>query len=183
MKYSIPYLNKLIAEEKRLKYLFFWGHQPNKNEAIGASCFSQWWESSFQVNGKIYPTAEHWMMIKKAELFDNHDIATQILRCESPAKVKALGRKVTGFIPEVWDAHKYEIVKQGTSHKFEQNDNLKSFLLSTNDRILVEASPVDPVWGIGLAKDHKDAEHPENWRGDNLLGFALMEVRDELQQE
>ena len=180
MKYSITYLNKLIIEEKRLKYLFFWGHQPNKNGAIGASCFSQWWESSFEIDGKIYPTAEHWMMVKKAELFDNYDIAAQILSCESPAKVKAFGRKVTGFIADVWDTHKYEIVKQGTFHKFEQNESLKSFLLSTNDRVLVEASPVDPVWGIGLAKDHKDVESPEKWRGDNLLGFALMEVRDEL---
>ena len=180
MKYSITYLNKLISEDKRLKFLFFWGHQPNKNGTIGASCFSQWWESFFEIDGKRYLTAEHWMMAKKAELFDNHDIAAQILTCESPAKVKALGRKVTDFIPGVWDAHKYEIVKQGTFHKFNQNENLKKFLLNTNDRVIVEASPVDPVWGIGLAKDHKYAEQPENWRGDNLLGFALMEVRDKL---
>ena len=87
---------------------------------------------------------------------------------------------MSGFNQEIWNQNKFKIVKEGTLHKFSQNEDLKTFLLATGNRIIVEASPVDPIWGIGLPKDHKDAERPENWRGENLLGFALMEVRDDL---
>lgn len=180
MKYSIPILIKQINVGENSKFIFFWGHQPNKNGSIGASCFSQWWISPFIVSGITYTSSEHWMMAKKAELFANDKIVQEILLAKTPAEAKKLGRLVTGFIPEVWENNKFDIVKEGTLHKFSQNKDLKGFLLTTGRRIIVEASPLDPIWGIGLPKDHKDAEKPENWKGENLLGFALMEVRDEL---
>ncbi len=180
MKYSTKTIKEQAEKGKKMKYLMFWGHQPSKDGSITASCFSQWWVSKFEVNGNTFRSAEHWMMWEKANLFEDVDIAKQILECKSPAQAKAFGRKVTGFQPEVWDAHKYEIVKKGSYHKFSQNDELKEFLLNTRKRVLVEASPVDPVWGIGMAKDHLHAEIPSKWRGEILLGIALMEVRDEL---
>jgi ribA/ribD-fused uncharacterized protein len=73
-------------------------------------------------------------------------------------------------------------VVEGNLHKFSQDENLKEFLLNTNERILVEASPMDKIWGIGLAADHPNIENPILWKGENLLGFALMEVRDELRK-
>jgi len=91
-----------------------------------------------------------------------------------------LGRQVKNYDDKLWLANRYEIVKQGNYHKFSQNKDLKTFLINTKDRVLVEASPVDPIWGIGMATDHKDVSNPEKWKGLNLLGFALMEVRDEL---
>lgn len=84
------------------------------------------------------------------------------------------------FQPERWESVRYDIVKKGNLYKFGQKADLKAYLLNTQNRVLVEASPVDPIWGIGLAKDDPAAAHPEQWKGLNLLGFALMEVRDEL---
>lgn len=175
----------LIAQyrkQERLKFLFFWGHQPAKDGSITASCFSQWWIAPFEVEGHRYPSAEHWMMVQKALLFGDENIAEQIRQAASPAQAKQMGRRVQRFDPALWDQHKYEIVRQGNEHKFMQHDELRRFLLNTGSRILVEASPVDPVWGIGLAADDPRAENPLQWKGDNLLGFALMEVRDQLQQ-
>ena len=174
MKYNI----EDIAPES--KFLFFWGHQPNKDGSISKTCFSQWWLSSFEVDNVIYKTAEHWMMAKKAELFNDNEILAKIIKANSPAEAKKLGRQVKNYDDKLWLANRYEIVKQGNHHKFSQNKDLKTFLINTKDRVLVEASPVDPIWGIGMATDHKDILNPEKWRGLNLLGFALMEVRDEL---
>ena len=100
------------------------------------------------------------------------------MNSRTPAEAKKWGRKVKNFDPAIWDENKYDIVLQGSIHKFSSNLFLKEYLMNTNSRILVEASPVDPIWGIGLAKDHRDCRNPEAWRGENLLGFALMEVRD-----
>jgi ribA/ribD-fused uncharacterized protein len=177
MKYNIE---KLTTEKQENKYLFFWGHQPNKDVSISKTCFSQWWLSSFDVAGTTYKTAEHWMMAKKAELFNDKEVLEKIIQTKSPAEAKKLGREVKNYVDTVWLANRFEIVKEGNLHKFGQNKDLKEFLLNTNERILVEASPVDPIWGIGMAADHKEVNNPEKWRGLNLLGFALMEVRDEL---
>lgn len=175
MRYS---KEKLIAEKGTEKFLFFWGHQPSKDGSITKSCFSQWWESPFTVDGTEYKSAEHWMMAKKAELFDDAEVEAKILQCKSPAEVKKMGREVKGYDDALWTANRYDIVMQGNYHKFSQNEELKQFLLGTGDSILVEASPVDPIWGIGLDENSADAKDPENWRGLNLLGFAIMEARE-----
>lgn len=174
MKYDI----KDIAPES--KFLFFWGHQPSKDGSITKTCFSQWWASPFVVDGITYKTAEHWMMAKKAELFNDNEILEKIIQVNSPAEAKKLGREVRNYDDALWLANRYEIVKQGNFYKFSQNSDLKEFLMNTKERVLVEASPVDAIWGIGMAADDKDVLNPEKWRGLNLLGFALMEVRDEL---
>jgi len=175
MKYNI----QNIATEN--KFLFFLGHQPNKDGSISKTCFSQWWLSSFEVDKVIYKTAEHWMMAKKAELFKDHAILEKILQAKSPAEAKKFGREVKNYNETLWLAARFDIVKEGNYHKFSQNPELKTFLLNTKERVIVEASPVDAIWGIGMAGDHKDILNPEKWKGLNLLGFALMEVRDELE--
>jgi ribA/ribD-fused uncharacterized protein len=177
MKYS---LEKILAQNSENKYLFFWGHQPSKNGSITKTCFSQWWDSPFVVDGVTYKTAEHWMMAKKATLFNDNEILERIIQVNSPAEAKKLGREVRNYVDSVWLENRYEIVRQGSFHKFSQNLDLRTFLMNTKERILVEASPVDAIWGIGMAGDHKDIHNPEKWQGLNLLGFALMEVRDEL---
>ena len=121
-------------------------------------------------------------MVEKAELFRDQEILDQILKCSSPGKIKALGRKVRGFDQEVWDRFKYLIVLNGNWCKFSQNPALQKFLLSTGDSILVEASPYDNIWGIGFSADSPESQNPQKWRGQNFLGFALMEVRDELRR-
>lgn len=176
MKYNIQNINP------ESKFIFFWGHQPSKDGAITKTCFSQWWQSSFTVDGVVYKTAEHWMMAKKAELFGDVEILEKIIACNSPAEAKKLGRLVKNYNDVIWLENRFEIVKSGNFHKFNQDEKLKEFLLNTNDRVIVEASPVDPIWGIGMASDHRDINNSEKWKGLNLLGFALMEVRDELRE-
>lgn len=178
MNYTTQKLIQAIENGERLKYLCFWGHQPSKDGSIIKTCFSQWWKASFKVDDVEYKTAEHWMMAEKARLFGDDEILQRILDAQSPAEAKKLGRKVKDFNVEVWKEKCFEIVVQGNIHKFSQNPDLKEFLLNTNSRVIVEASPVDNIWGIGLAPDHQNAENPLKWEGSNLLGFALMEVRD-----
>lgn len=178
MYYDIEWLNNVTTDHQNLEFLYFWGHTNKSNEAIGKSCFSQWYESPFAVDGVTYRTAEHWMMAKKAMLFGDLEIFEKIVISDKPVEVKDLGRRISGFDDEIWTAERYEIVKAGNLHKFKQQPELSEYLLETGNRILVEASPVDRIWGIGLAQDHVDASNPNRWLGLNLLGFALMEVRD-----
>lgn len=159
-------------------YLFFWGHQQAKNGIIQKSCFSQWYPSVFEVEGITYQNCEQWMMAHKAKVFNDHDILTKILNTANPEAVKKLGRSVRNFDPNVWTNIKFEIVVKGNFHKFSQNESLKNFLLATKNKILVEASPYDKIWGIGLREQDAAANDPNRWAGENLLGFALMQVRD-----
>ena len=164
----------------RLKYILFWGHTSANRGEIGKECLSQWYPARFEVDGTPFATAEHYMMYRKALLFADHAAAEQILRAPSPAAAKSLGRSVQGFVESVWNEHRSTIVVDGNVAKFSQSGALREFLLNTKDRVLVEASPVDRVWGIGLAADDERAENPLMWRGLNLLGFALMTVRERL---
>lgn len=178
MKYSNRWLLSQIENSVAVKYLFFWGHQPSKDGRITSSCFSQWWILPFTHEGVVYQTAEHWMMAGKAKLFGDDELLAKIIDAKSPAEVKKLGRQISGFDAALWDKHKFEIVVKGNFLKFSQHDGLKEFLSATNTRVIVEASPVDNIWGIGMASDHPQVKNPAAWRGENLLGYALMEVRD-----
>lgn len=169
-----------VAKGERLKYLFFWGHTPAADGGVTKSCFSQWWHAPFEIDGIHYPTAEHWMMAGKARLFGDAATLEMILKAEHPKQAKDLGRKVAGFDDEAWNRERFNLVVAGNLAKFAQHPALRDFLLGTGGRILVEASPVDRIWGIGLAGDDPAAEQPGKWRGLNLLGFALMEVRERL---
>lgn len=161
----------------RVKYLLFWGHRPRPDGRIGASCLSQWWPSPFTVDGVTYASAEHWMMAYKARLFGDAEAAERAVEAKTPAEAKKVGRLVRDFDGDVWERERFGLVVAGSVHKFGQDAELGGFLLGTGDRVLVEASPVDRIWGIGLAADDPRAEDPATWRGLNLLGFALMEAR------
>ncbi|MET7296471.1 NADAR family protein [Streptomyces griseoloalbus] len=164
----------------KVRYLHFWGHRPLPDGRIGASCLSQWWPSPFTVDGVAYATAEHWMMAAKARLFGDPEAERRALSAEHPAQAKKAGRLVRGFDEAIWRRERFGIVVEGSVHKFTAHQDLRAFLLSTGDRVLVEASPVDRVWGIGLAANDEGVADPERWRGPNLLGFALMEARTRL---
>lgn len=181
--YNIDWLKEKIRNEDKIKYLFFWGHTTHKDGIVTSSCLSQWWECNFTYEGITFTSTEHWMMYQKALLFNDLEIANQILACRTPAEAKAFGRKVSDFDNNTWKANRMDIVIEGNLLKFSQNLDLKTFLLNTKARILVEASPVDPIWGVGLSRDSDKINNPNTWRGLNLLGFALMEVRDRLKDE
>lgn len=162
-----------------MKYVFFWGHQLPPS-GISKSCFSQWYDSPFEVDTRHFLTAEHYMMYRKALLFNDVGAAERVLNATNPGHAKAIGREVQNFDQSIWDQHRFDIVVDGNTAKFSANPELKAFLLGTGDRILVEASPIDPIWGIGMAEDDPQCDNPNFWKGLNLLGFALMEVREQL---
>ncbi|MFD5479287.1 NADAR family protein [Streptomyces hawaiiensis] len=173
-------LIRAVRAGARIRFLHFWGHRPRPDGRIGASCLSQWWPAPFTVDGVAYATAEHWMMAAKARLFEDPVAERAALAAGHPAEAKKAGRLVRGFDEAVWARERFRIVVEGSVHKFGAHPDLLAYLLGTGDRVLVEASPVDRVWGIGLAADDEAAMDPERWRGPNLLGFALMEARERL---
>jgi len=121
------------------------------------------------------------MMWSKAVLFGDADRAKAVLLARSPAQAKTIGRQVEGFDEAVWVENRWRIVVDASVAKFGNDPALRDYLLSTKHKVLVEASPVDRIWGIGLSTDSEKAKNPEQWRGLNLLGFALMEARQQLQ--
>ena len=174
--YDIDTLLKYLEIQKNPKFIFFWSHLESK--AGHKAVLSQWYESKFEIDGVVYNSAEQYMMAQKAKLFGDITIYKKILNANSPAHAKALGREVRGFDEEIWTLNRFNIVVEGNLAKFNQNVKLKEYLISTKNRILVEASPKDYIWGVGLDERDYNITNPKKWRGLNLLGFALMRVRD-----
>lgn len=174
-----------VAGRPENDFLPFYGHWV-KSE-VGSTCLSQWYPAPISVSYKgeqlKLATAEHFMMFTKCLTFlskdkANEEILQRIIQSTDPKDVKGLGRQIKGFDEPTWDARKFQFVVQGNKLKFTQNPELGKFLKSTGNLVLVEASPYDRIWGIGLDKNDRDVARPSKWRGENLLGFALMEVRD-----
>jgi len=168
-------MNPYIGKED---FVYFWKHETEPIEETFA-CFSQWYPSAFVVDGVSYICAEQYMMAEKAIVFNDKNTIEKILQATEPARIKKLGREVRNFVPEQWGKLSEEVVLKGNLHKFGQNRRLLGILLSTANKTLVEASPYDKIWGIGMTADIADRHgYPHAWKGQNKLGFILMEVRD-----
>lgn len=159
------------VSESAYRYTFFYGHKDP---------FSNWYPARFSIDDKVFKCNEQFLMFKKARLFGDEDTARKILAARSPKECKALGRAVRGFEESVWEANRYAIMKEGLTAKFSQNPKLQKDLLDTGGTELVEASPYDRIWGVGRSMDDPDIKDPRKWRGRNLMGRALTEVRDAL---
>jgi hypothetical protein len=159
-----------MAGEQR-RFTFFWQSE---------SPFSQWHPARFVVEGRQFMCAEQYMMHGKAMLFGDLEVAERILSSESPKTHKALGRKVQGFDEQLWRRERERIVYEGNYAKFTQNDELLKALLATAGTELVEASPLDRIWGVGLSAEDPRIQDPSLWRGQNLLGKVLTRLREEL---
>jgi ribA/ribD-fused uncharacterized protein len=142
--------------------------------------FSQWHPSRFVVGGITFTHAEQFMMYAKAMVFGDRDSAERVLQAKTPREQKALGREVQGFDEAVWVLFREGVVFQGSYAKYRQNPELRAALLATQGTTLVEASPTDRIWGIGLAEDDARARDRTQWLGLNLLGEALTRVREVL---
>ena len=151
------------------KYVFFWD-----------GIYSQWHKAPMTVNGIEYNCCEQYMMHQKALFFGDDEIAEKVMNTKNPSDQKALGRQIKGFNKERWDKVCLGIVYKGNHAKFTQNPELKEELLGTFDRLMVEASPYDQVWGIGLDENEPGINIAMNWKGQNLLGWAITMVKQEL---
>ncbi len=183
MNYDNDWVKARYDKGEEIEFVFFWAHHSRSKESIDKSCLSQWFERDFQYKNVKYLTAEHWMMAEKAKLFKDDNSLKLILNSKTAKDAKALGRKVRGFDIPTWTSCCESIMKNGIYLKFKQNKDLREYLNSTGNKILVEASPYDNIWGIGMKNGDNGIENPNNWKGLNLLGYALMEVRDKLRNE
>lgn len=163
------YLKQINGNITSDKYHFFW-----------RGSFSQWVPSSFIVDGVVYSHAEQYMMYQKALLFDDKVIAQKILDEKHPRNQKKLGRKIKGFDESKWKENRERIVYEGNYAKFTQNKDIYNELIATKNKILVEASPVDKIWGIGMAEDDPKIEDENQWKGLNLLGKVLTKLKNDL---
>ncbi|KAL6711212.1 hypothetical protein ACN47E_005743 [Coniothyrium glycines] len=170
--------SKNAEPEPEKQPVYFW--RPHETDGY----LGQWYVSKFTVDGESYATAEMWMMVSKARLFNDEAIAKQMFATTDPKAHKALGQKVKNFDAATWDEKKLDIVIKGNYHKFTASEDaaiLRKRLLETGDRLLVEASPRDRIWGVGFGE--KNAWQNKHRWGQNLLGKALMSVRDRLREE
>lgn len=181
LKYHINFLGKETQGEEYTSkdFVFFW--KPlDKGGKTGPHVLTSWHNVEFKVDRITYNCTEQYMMAQKALLFQDERIHQECLKKMHPKEYKELGRNISNFQEDVWNERKIDIVFQGNLAKFSQNKELKEYLKNTKEKIIAESSPYDKIWGIGLAKDHENAIKPKNWQGENLLGFILMEVRDQL---
>lgn len=152
-------------------YLYFW--KPDDEHGI----FSNWYECPYTHNNILFNTSEHYLMYEKAILMNDLTIAAKIITCDSPKRAQQLGRMIKNWDEDKWVQNRENIMFNALKAKFDNNPALKNYLLNTNNKILVEASPVDKIWGIGLNK-HDAAKNPGVFKGLNLLGKSLMNLRD-----
>ena len=129
-----------------------------------------------------YCCMEQYLMAGKARLFEDSETEKKIMQSADPSEIKQLGRMVKGFDEDVWERFRVPIALTGNYYKFSQLKELRSYLLGTGDSLLAEASPYDDIWGIGLDQSNAAGVDVTGWRGQNLLGFALMEVREEIRR-
>jgi len=149
----------------------------------GSSAFSNWHKVAFIVGGTTFNCVEQYMMYAKAKFFGDEGTAAAVLATQDPGRQKALGRRVAGFDDSIWIENRMSIVRTGVLAKFTQNSRLQEALFATAGTELVEASPYDRVWGVGLAATDPRIHDRSQWRGENLLGKILTEVRDHLMDE
>ena len=180
MKYDLAWLKQRYDSGAQPEFFFFAASPAGTREMSLRSVLTQWYPSAFSVQGDQYASAAHWMMVQKAKLFGDHAAATELLEMQSDDHIRQRGRQIDGFEQKHWDQHRYSIVMQGNLHKFSQHPAMRTYISGTQPLVLSEANPHDKVWGIGLEEHSPEASNPHQWRGLNLLGFALMEVRDEL---
>ena len=144
---------------------------------------SNWYLSEFIAEGIKFSSMEQYMMYQKAMCFHDTEIAKKILQTDNVGKIKGLGRAVQNYNDTVWNGLRQVIVYDGLLEKFRQNEELKKQLLSTGENILAECAVNDRIWGIGLSMTSDSRFNMRNWKGQNLLGFTLMRVRDVLKND
>ena len=161
--------------------LDLWERETDTHIYFWNGIFCQWYPSKIvDKEGVTYNCGEQYMMSQKAKLFKDNDVYDMIMEENIPHHQKALGRIVSDYDDDVWNKHKFDIVVDGNCFKFSQNEELKRTLLSTEDKIIVEGSYEDPIWGVGLSYDDDLILDESNWQGENLLGKAIMVTRNEI---
>lgn len=141
---------------------------------------SQWFNCDFEIDGVTYNCAEQYMMAEKARFFEDEWAEEGIMKANHPREQKKLGRTVKNFDPDKWNEVSRDVVYRANYAKFKQNPGLEYELLDTKDELLVEASPYDKIWGVGLSTDDAAVLDPKNWQGTNWLGEVLMKVREDI---
>lgn len=177
---------KLYNKGERFNTVGFFLGENSKE--FGPKMLSNFYPSPFVVKLKDeeelnFTCSEQMFMWIKAKTFKSEEIASEIAAAPyAPKRYKALGRKVIGYDDKIWSERRVRAMYNSIKYKFKTNSRLKEYLLSTGDAILIEANPRDKIWACGMSIN-SDYSNPNHWTGDNLLGFLLMDLRDELRKE
>lgn len=175
----------LLAQRQQgasLQYLPFWSHHPEQPGEVDQSCLSMWYPTPFLTAEGVFPNVEQWLMLRKAQLYEDTKREALIRNARTASEARQLGRAVGTENPGRWHEARLELAIQGNWNKFSQTPALGTFLLATDPYVLVQASPIDAFWGTGLKADDPRLPRPDQWPGENWLGFVLMHVRQKLGQ-
>ena len=168
-------MGKIHSERSEIMQIICF-HNPNEENGY----LSNWYMSPFTADGIRFSSMEQFMMYRKAVAFGDRDRAAQILDTEDVGRIKELGRLVSGYNDNYWNGIRQIVVYEGLYAKFSQNEELKRLLRATGKAVLAECAVKDRIWGIGLSMDDPDRLDRRKWKGQNLLGYALMMVREKL---
>ncbi|MBP9739456.1 MAG: NADAR family protein [Chitinophagaceae bacterium] len=183
MSYSNSWLIQQIITGNSPKYNYFLSDRCIQNADWDTHCFNECFVAPFTIDGTTYNTLTHWIMAQKAALFYDYTTMEKIIQTKQAAHAKLLACYIKNFDEEVWLAHAYSIVVKGNLHKFKKHYHLQRKLLNTQQNVIVAVTAQDNIWGNGLAYFSKELSNPLKWKGSNLLGYALMDVRDILQAQ
>lgn len=177
MIYDKDHCKRLIAAGEEV--IPFYGHtEPSKTAYM-----SNFYPSPFKIRGILYATSEHFFMAQKALLFKDNEMFAAIIESNEPGEAKKYGRKVKNYHDGFWSACRLAAMNMALLHKFREHRSLREKLLATGNSVLVEASPYDGVWGVKMYSNDPDIGDPDKWKGQNLLGTSLMQVREVLRSE
>lgn len=172
---KLKFINKYKKELMDKNIIGFWGHSKDSKYAY----LSNWYQSNFNIEKVEFCNVEQYLMYQKALCFKDEIMAVKILNNKNPKEIKTLGRQVKNYNDVEWDKIRYNVLKIALKAKFTQNELLLSKLKQTNNSVLVEASPYDKIWGIGMDVNHEYKDYTK-WQGTNLLGWALTEIKNEI---
>lgn len=183
MNYSNAWLIQQIITGETPSYTCFLSDRCMQNADWDTNCFNENYYAPFKVEGIVYNTVQHWLMAQKAALFYDAVSMEKIIACKTAAHAKLLGSQIKQVDEDVWLANAYALVVKGNVHKFAQHGTLKQKLINTSHSIIVAITPNDCLWGNGMNYQPNQPFNPIKWKGANLLGYALMDVRDILLAE
>lgn len=166
----------LVKEADMADIIFFDNYNSENLE------FSNWFACEFRADGRVFKSIEQYMMYEKALTFGDTEIAARVLDVTDPAEIKALGRQVKNYDDAHWNGRRQLVVYKGLLAKFSQNEALKQKLFATGSALLAECEPTDKIWGIGMGPDDDRRFDRSQWQGQNLLGYTLAEVREDLKK-
>jgi ribA/ribD-fused uncharacterized protein len=171
-----PKKQKLTKKEPEPEPILFAGSDESQGTYRDFSTMSN---HEIEIEGTKYPSVEHYYQAMKAIAFKDDETLKKIMKTKTSKAVKALGNKVKDFNEEKWNEQRFDAMYKAVRAKFVQHPELREKLVETGDKKIGYADARDMYWSIGTSMGLEKAKSPSKWRGQNVLGKILMELREE----